>query len=141
MGQEKDIVLITSLLQTTPLCLTLCLLYPSHPRAFPNTHSFPSNSPTPQTILSPKTKCPTEVVRGWGSFQGAFFVQISPFFIGCNDLPLDLKILLKLAPKVLTDHILQYLRAPRLAVRPGWPEPILFWKFGKDVINYYLSLE
>ena len=32
-------------------------------------------------------------------------------------------------------------RAPRLAVWSTRPEPIFFWKFGKDVINYYLSLE
>jgi hypothetical protein len=34
-----------------------------------------------------------------------------------------------------------YIRAPRLAGRPAWPEPTFFVKFGKDVINYYLSLE
>jgi hypothetical protein len=81
LGQEKDMVLIKSLLTTTPLCLTLCLLYPSHPSAFPNTHSFPSNSPTPQTFLFPTTKCPTKVVRGWRSFQGHFLSRFPLFLL------------------------------------------------------------
>ena len=40
-GPKCYIVPIPSLLHTTSLRLHLCLLYQSHPRAFPNLHSFP----------------------------------------------------------------------------------------------------
>ena len=47
LGQKNDMVPFTSLLQTSSLQVPLCLLYPAHPRAFPNQHSFPSNSAPP----------------------------------------------------------------------------------------------
>ena len=68
----------TFLYQTTSRCLPLCLLYPSHPRAFPNLQSFPSNStPPPEAILSRHTQCPTGV-RTCGepkTFFGAVFLS------------------------------------------------------------------
>ena len=60
-GPKGNMVPITYLLHTTSLRLHLCLLYPSHPRAFPNMHSFPSNSsPPPKPSFHPKHSCPTE---------------------------------------------------------------------------------
>ena len=49
LGRKRNMVPITSLLNNTYRRLPLCLLYPSHPRSFPNQHSFPSNSLPPQT--------------------------------------------------------------------------------------------
>ena len=49
LGRKRNMVPITSLLNNTYHRLPLCLLYPSHPRSFPNQHSFPSNSLPPQT--------------------------------------------------------------------------------------------
>ncbi len=54
-GQTNGMGHDTFLLQATTLCIPLCLLYPSRPRAFPNQHSFPSISPSPQAILSTQT--------------------------------------------------------------------------------------
>ena len=79
----------TSLVEVTSLCLPLSLLYPSHPRAFPNHHSFPSNSPPPQAFLSPQTKLPNRRDNEWESLRWAFFVQFFYVFIGCNDFTLD----------------------------------------------------
>ena len=49
LGRKRNMVPNTSLLNNTYHRLPLCLLYPSHPRSFPNQHSFPSNSLPPQT--------------------------------------------------------------------------------------------
>ena len=60
LEHKDNMVPLTSLLHTTSLSLPLCLLYPSHPRAFPNQHSFPSISPAPKpsSIVSPQTHIP-----------------------------------------------------------------------------------
>jgi hypothetical protein len=53
----------------------------------------------------------------------------------------ELKFIDGLKAQGLTWKEIVPLRAPRLAVRPRWLETNFFWKFGEDVINYYLSLE
>ena len=45
---EASRVEYTSLLQISSLHVTLCLLYPYYPRAYPNLYYFPSNSPPPK---------------------------------------------------------------------------------------------
>ena len=72
-GPKCYIVPIPSLLHTTSLRLHLCLLYPSHPRAFPNMHSFPSNSfPPPSPPFTPNTAARLSAER-LGKLSTSFF--------------------------------------------------------------------
>ena len=80
-GQWSNMVRNTSLLQTTSHCLPLCLLYPSHPRAFPNLHSFPSNS---LPLLSPSftsNTMPDRSENTWESLRRAFLSSFSLFLL------------------------------------------------------------
>jgi hypothetical protein len=80
-GPKGNMVPITSLLHTTSLRLHLCLLYPtSHPRAFPNLHSFPSNSPPPQAILSTQTPPPDRSEKMRERLRRAF-LSCFPLFL------------------------------------------------------------
>ena len=80
-GRKRNMVPITSLLNTTYHRLPLCLLYPSHPRAFPNLHSFPSNS---LPLLSPSFTSNTMPDRSenmWESLRRAFLSSFSLFLL------------------------------------------------------------
>jgi hypothetical protein len=88
-GQKGNMVQITSVFHSASHRLPLCLLYPSHPRAFPNHHSFPSNTSPPQPFLSPQTKLPDKRDKKWKSQRQAFLALFHYVFIGCTDLPLD----------------------------------------------------
>ena len=88
-GQWSNMVPNTALLQTTSHCLPLCLLYPAHPRAFPNLHSFPSNSPPPPQPFFHLKHNARQEWKHVGEPSTSFFVHFFSLFIGCNDLPLD----------------------------------------------------
>jgi hypothetical protein len=81
-GQTKNMFLFTSLLQTASLCLPLRLLFPSHPRAYPNQHAFPSISPSPQAPSHPFTTSTHPQLRSGevGETFDALFLSFSPLF-------------------------------------------------------------
>ncbi len=80
-GRKRNMSPITSLLNTTCHRLPLCFLYPSHPRAFPNQHSFPSNYPPPPSHTSnTNTTTRQEQKRCLKAFD-ELFCSILPLFL------------------------------------------------------------
>jgi hypothetical protein len=84
-GRKRNMVHITSLLNKTYHRLPLCLLYPSHPRAFPNQRSFPSNSlpPKPKFMAKQAKKRRGEGGRVRDTNGGGAVFFLFHFFIRC----------------------------------------------------------
>jgi len=112
-GQWSNMVPNNCLLQTTSLCLPLCLLYPAHPRAFPNHHSFPSISLPPLAILSPHPHPPEWGGERLGKLSTSFFcvfLSSFPLFFSVVTIYHWIKnILWILTPENILCLLLQYL--------------------------------
>ena len=102
-------------------CLSLCLLYPLRPRAFPNQHPFPFISPSPPSPQGNKRTRDEGRWRETRSKRGAFFFCVfsfNPIYISYNSIkpilsvifcPFSKKLLVK-APKLVLVPLTAFLQ-------------------------------